>query len=74
MLVEHTRAGSNDRNPRCCRGEPGDHALGRSRGDVLLLHDSDAHNACRSWRADADGGAAGAGRTGAPRLRPEAVA
>ena len=34
MLVEHTGAVSNDKNPRCCRDEPGDHALGRSRGGL----------------------------------------
>jgi transposase len=25
---------SNDKNPRCCKDEPGDHALGRSRGGL----------------------------------------
>jgi transposase len=34
VLVEHTGAVSNDKNPRCWRGEPGDHALGRSRGGL----------------------------------------
>lgn len=34
VLVEHTGAVSNDKNPRCCRDEPGDHALGRSRGGL----------------------------------------
>jgi len=27
VLVEHTGAVSHDKNPRCCRDEPGDHAL-----------------------------------------------
>jgi len=26
VLVEHTGAVSNAKNPRCCRDEPGDHA------------------------------------------------
>jgi hypothetical protein len=34
VLVEHTGAVSNDKNPRCCRDEPGDHALDRSRGGL----------------------------------------
>lgn len=34
MLIEHTGAVSNAKNPRCCRDEPGDHALGRSRGGL----------------------------------------
>jgi hypothetical protein len=34
VLVEHTAAVSNDKNPRRCRDEPGDHALGRSRGGL----------------------------------------
>jgi len=34
VLVEHTGAVSNDKNPRCCPDEPGDHALGRSRGGL----------------------------------------
>ncbi len=34
VLVEHTGAVSIDKNPRCCRDEPGDHALGRSRGGL----------------------------------------
>jgi len=29
-----TGAVSNAKNPRCCRDEPGDHALGRSRGGL----------------------------------------
>jgi Transposase DDE domain len=33
-LDEHTEARSNDKNARCCRDEPGDHALGRSRGGL----------------------------------------
>jgi len=27
-------AGSNNKNPRCCQGEPGDHGLGRFRGGL----------------------------------------
>jgi transposase len=27
-------AGSNDKNPPCCKDEPGDHGLGRSRGGL----------------------------------------
>jgi hypothetical protein len=27
VLVEHPGAVSHDKNPRCCRDEPGDHAL-----------------------------------------------
>lgn len=34
VLVEHTGAVSNDKNARCCRDEPGDQALGRSRGGL----------------------------------------
>jgi hypothetical protein len=34
VLVEHTGAVSNDKNPRCCRDHPADHALGRSRGGL----------------------------------------
>jgi hypothetical protein len=33
-LVEHTGAMSNDKDPRCCRDELGDHVLGRSRGGL----------------------------------------
>ena len=33
VLDKHTGAVWNDKNPPCCRDEPGDHALGRSRGD-----------------------------------------
>jgi len=32
VLDKHTGAVWNDKNPPCCRDEPGDHALGRSRG------------------------------------------
>jgi len=40
VLVEHTGAVSNDRDQRCCRDEPGDHALGRSRGGLSTrIHD-----------------------------------
>jgi transposase len=31
---EHIGARLNDKNSRCCRDEPGDHALGRSRGGL----------------------------------------
>jgi transposase len=31
---EQTGARSSDKNSRCCRDEPGDHALGRSRGGL----------------------------------------
>jgi transposase len=34
VLVQPTGAVSNDKNPRCCRDEPGDHAVGRSRGGL----------------------------------------
>jgi len=37
LLVEHTGAMSIDKNPRCCRDEPGDHALGRSRGGLSTM-------------------------------------
>ena len=37
VLVEHTGAMSIDKNPRCCRDEPGDHALGRSRGGLSTM-------------------------------------
>jgi transposase len=33
-LEEHIGARSNDKNPRCRRDEPGEHALGRSRGGL----------------------------------------
>ena len=33
-LEEHIEARLNDKNSRCCRDEPGDHALGRSRGGL----------------------------------------
>src|SRR6202165_558307 len=33
-LEEHIGARLNDKNSRCCRDEPGDHALGRSRGGL----------------------------------------
>lgn len=29
-----THGGSNDKNPQCCKDEPGNHALGRSRGGL----------------------------------------
>ena len=36
-LEEHIGARLNDKNSRCCGDEPGDHALGRSRGGLSTM-------------------------------------
>ena len=49
VLVEHTGAVSNDKNPRCCRDEPGDHALGRSRGGLSTKIHAAVDGRGRRW-------------------------
>jgi transposase len=45
-LEEHIGARLNDRKSRCCRDEPGDHALGRSRGGLRTKIHAAVEGAC----------------------------